>query len=73
MVKHIAIPFYEIRVRGVLGDTHLHAFPTMRGEKRGSDTVLSGEIPDQAALHGVLSQIESLGLELLSVQQMART
>jgi hypothetical protein len=32
--------------------------------------VLSGELPDQAALHGVLSQIESLGLELLSVQQV---
>jgi hypothetical protein len=29
--------------------------------------VLSGELADRAALHGVLAQIEALGLELLEV------
>jgi hypothetical protein len=70
MVKNTAIPLYEIRVRGVMGAAFLHAFPTLTGVREGNDTVLSGELPDQAALHGVLSQIESLGLELLAVQQM---
>jgi len=32
--------------------------------------VLSGYLPDQAALHGVLAQIESLGLELLAVRRV---
>jgi hypothetical protein len=31
------------------------------------ETVLAGALPDQAALHGVLGQIEALGLELLGV------
>jgi hypothetical protein len=33
----------------------------------GSDTVLTGPLADSAALHGVLSQIEALGLELIEV------
>ena len=60
---------YEIRVRGRLGATVLGAFPTLDGQGRGPDTVLRGPIPDPAALHGVLAQIESLGLELLEVRR----
>jgi hypothetical protein len=61
---------YEIRVRGLLGDTLLASFPTFRAESRGAETILSGPIADQAALHGVLALIESLGLELISVTQL---
>jgi hypothetical protein len=32
-------------------------------------TVLSGPVEDQAALHGLLRRIESLGLELLEVRR----
>jgi hypothetical protein len=60
---------YEIRVRGRLGATVLGAFPTLRAEWRGPDTVLRGPLPDQAALHGVLAQIERLALELLEVRR----
>jgi hypothetical protein len=70
MVKNLAIPFYEIRVRGLLEGSLLHAFPALSADRRGADTVLSGELPDQAALYGVLTQIESLGLELVAVQQV---
>lgn len=59
---------YEIRVRGRLGATVLGAFPTLRAQWRGPDTVLQGALPDQAALHGVLAQIERLALELLEVR-----
>ena len=60
---------YEIRVRGHLSETLLAAFPGLYGEAQGADTVLSGELPDQAALFGVLAQIETLGLELLEVRR----
>ena len=35
------------------------------------DTLLHGPIADQAALHGVLAQIEALGLELLEVHRVS--
>lgn len=35
------------------------------------ETLLSGDLPDQAALYGVLSRLNSLGLALLSVQAEA--
>jgi hypothetical protein len=60
---------YEIRVRGRLGDTLLAAFPAMHVEAGRPETVLVGTLPDQAALHGVLSQIEALGLELLELRR----
>jgi hypothetical protein len=62
---------YQIRLRGVLGDSLLGAFPTFEVAASGGETILSGEIPDQAALHGVLAQVESLGLELIGVQQVS--
>jgi hypothetical protein len=60
--------FYEIRVRGLLGDSwspllrDLTVCPQDNGE-----TVLRGTLPDQAALHGVLTRIRDLGLVLLSI------
>ena len=60
---------YEIRVRGQLGGTLLGAFPDLQAQAHGTDTVLTGPLPDQAALHGVLAQIEALGLELLELRR----
>ena len=60
---------YQIRVRGHLGATTLRAFPALQAETQGHDTVLRGAA-DQAALHGVLAQIEALGLELLEVRRL---
>ena len=71
MLESLPAPVYEIRVRGVLGGALLGAFPTLSGVSRGGDTILTGEVPDQAALHGVLSQIESLGLELIALHQVS--
>jgi hypothetical protein len=61
---------YEIRVRGHLGATMLRAFPALRGERQDRDTLLRGALPDQSALHGVLAQIEALGLELLEIRRL---
>ena len=60
---------YQISIKGHLGPTMLGAFPALEAETHGEDTVLSG-IPDQAALHGALAQIEALGLELLLVRYL---
>ena len=61
---------YRIRIKGRLGPTALSAFPNLVPEAEGSDTVLTGQLPDQSALFGVLGQIETLGLELLEVRQI---
>jgi hypothetical protein len=61
-------PQYEIRIRGELGETLLAGFPGFEAARLGGETVLAGTLPDQAALFGVLAQIEALGLELLEVR-----
>ena len=61
---------YEIVVRGVLSETLLAAFPTLSAEAQGAETVLAGALADQAALYGVLAQIEALGIELIEVRRM---
>jgi hypothetical protein len=62
---------YEIRVRGVLNETLLEAFPGLRAEAHSGETVLAGALADQAALHGLLAQVEALGLELLEVRRLS--
>jgi len=61
---------YEICVRGHLGEMLRSAFPAFQAQTRGGETVLTGAVPDPAALHGVLAEIEALGLELLEVRRM---
>ena len=61
---------YQIRIRGRLGRTIRAAFPALRAEAQGGDTLLAGVLADQAALHGVLTQIEALGLELVEVRRL---
>jgi hypothetical protein len=61
---------YRIRVRGHLGEMMRSAFPGLQAETSGSDTVLTGPLADRAALHGMLGQIEALGLELLEVLRL---
>jgi hypothetical protein len=63
-------PRYEFRVRSHLGKTTLGAFPALQAETSGRDTLLTGALPDQAALHGVLAEIEALGLELLELRRL---
>jgi hypothetical protein len=61
--------YYEFRIRGLLGETLLGAFPGLQADVQGGETVLAGSLVDQSALHGVLAQIELLGLELLDVHR----
>ena len=61
--------WYEIRVRGQMGGMLLVAFPDLSAQADGTETVLTGPLVDQAALYGVLAQLEALGLELLELHR----
>jgi LuxR family transcriptional regulator, maltose regulon positive regulatory protein len=65
--------WYLIRIRGHLGPTALFAFPTMTAELSGGETVLTGALEDQAAVYGVLAQIEALGLDLLELRRTRKS
>jgi hypothetical protein len=69
MDKTLKPVWYEISVRGKLSNSLIGAFPGLRKQVSGSETVLAGLLPDQAALYGVLYLIEALGLELLEVRR----
>ena len=60
---------YMIRINGHLGATLLSAFPAMAWKRQGPETVLTGML-DRPGLHGVLAEIEALGLDLLEVRQL---
>jgi hypothetical protein len=60
---------YMIRINGHLGAMMLSAFPAMAPHQHGADTVLTGLL-DRPALHGVLAEVEALGLDLLEVRQL---
>jgi len=60
---------YHIRVQGHLDPSWQDRFGGLRIEQQeAGTTLLSGALPDQAALHGVLLQIIRLGLTLLSLE-----
>ena len=61
---------YAVRVRG------RHSDAAMAASQEGLDmavvpvrTVLRGQLPDQAALLGVLARVRLLGLELIEVRR----
>ncbi|MEO8285141.1 MAG: hypothetical protein ABI670_01755 [Chloroflexota bacterium] len=59
---------YEIRVKGRLGDQWADWFGGLTLTPDGNgDTLLTGPVVDQAALHGLLRQVRDLGMPLLSV------
>ncbi len=62
---------YEIRLRGNLPPDWSRWFDnmTMTYDKEGN-TVLSGPIVDQAALHSLLDKAQDLGLALLEVRRV---
>jgi hypothetical protein len=60
---------YLIRIKGHLGVSVLSAFPALAPQRDGPHTVLTGLL-DQAALYGVLAEIEALGLDLLEIRRV---
>lgn len=65
---------YQVRVRvqGVLPATWSSVFSDLAVTAESDGTTLaSGELPDQAALHGLLAAIRDLGLSIVSVETFA--
>ena len=68
---------YRIRVAEVLGDewterAHGMTVSGLRSETEGSCSELFGELPDEAALMGVLDALYSHGAHLLSVERVGK-
>jgi hypothetical protein len=63
-------PIYEIRVRGCLDPQWSSWFDGLAvTQDEQGDTLLTGPVADQAALHGLLKKVRDLGLPLLSVNR----
>ena len=58
---------YVIRVDATLPDNALEGFEGLVVTQQKIQTVLHGELPDQAALAGVLDHLDELGVVILEV------
>lgn len=68
---HYEPGLYEIRIKGHLDDRWAHWFEGLTitlGDN--GDTLLTGLVVDQAALHGLLKKVRDLGMPLLSVNRV---
>jgi hypothetical protein len=61
---------YQIRVKGVLDEKWSDWFDGLTITPQDDETLLTGPVRDQAALHGLLARVRDLGLPLLSVKRM---
>jgi hypothetical protein len=60
---------YEIRIAGRLDEATIVAFGDLDVTVHGAVTVVTGDF-DQAALHGLLERIRSLGLDLVEARRV---
>jgi hypothetical protein len=62
--------YYEIRIEGVLDSHWAGWFDGLHMHSERSETVITGRLADQSALHGVLAKVRDLGLCLTSVRRL---
>ncbi len=66
--------YYEIKLKGRLDPCWSDWFAGLKvTHLEGDETLLSGALPDQPALHGLLERIRDLNLTLISVSRGAST
>ena len=62
---------YQIRLKGCLTGQWSEWFGGLAVTlEESGDTLLTGPVKDQAALHGLLKQIRDLGIPLISVNRI---
>ncbi len=60
--------YYEIKIKGYLDPHWSEWFMGLKlTQLEGDETLISGSLPDQGALHGLLERIRDLNLTLISV------
>jgi len=60
--------YYEIKIKGHLDPRWSDWFAGLKLEHlEGDETMISGVLPDQTAVHGLLERIRDLNLTLVSV------
>ena len=63
---------YQIRIKGCLDNRWAARFDGMTLTPEGTgDTLLTGPVVDQAALHGLLRKVRDLGMPLISVTRFS--
>jgi len=60
---------YEVRVAGEVAEQELRDLGVVAASPNEVTTILFG-IPDQAALHGLLARLGSLGVEVVEVRRV---
>jgi hypothetical protein len=64
---------YQIRIKGHLGPQWTEWFGGMTiSLEEGGETLLTGPVVDQAALHGLLRKVRDLGMPLISAIHVKR-
>jgi len=66
--KELDKTFYEIQVKGYLDARWNELFDGMSVDWQDNVTTISGEVADQAALHGLLARVRDYGLTLISIK-----
>lgn len=61
---------YQIRLKGILDPSWSDWFDNFTITTQGEETLMEGPVADQAALHGILSKINNLGLAIVTVTQV---
>lgn len=61
---------YQIHLKGVLDSSWSDWFDGFTIIVEGHETILTGIVSDQSALHGILAKINDLGLSLISVSRL---
>jgi hypothetical protein len=62
---------YEICVEGVLGECWACWFEGLQVSSAAGETIISGPLAGQSALHRVLVKVRDLGMCLISVRRLA--
>ena len=66
--KELDKTLYEIQVKGYLDARWNELFDGMSIAWQDNVTTISGEVADQAALHGLLARVRDYGLVLISIK-----
>ncbi|MEU9117698.1 hypothetical protein AB0D04_39710 [Streptomyces sp. NPDC048483] len=61
---------YEFRVTGRLPAAAVEEFPELDNTRAPEQTVLFGQVTDEAHLYGLLIRFQDLGLRVLEMRQL---